>query len=41
MDKESDGVLKQAHAEFNRKNFKQAEELYSQFITSCEKKVSR
>ncbi|KAG5276856.1 hypothetical protein AALO_G00110570 [Alosa alosa] len=41
MEKESNDILKQAHMEFSNKNFKQAEELYSHFVTSCEKKQSR
>ncbi|XP_030638134.1 tetratricopeptide repeat protein 32 [Chanos chanos] len=35
MERDKSSLLEEAHAEFNNKNFKQAEELYTQFIKSC------
>ncbi|KAG7508655.1 tetratricopeptide repeat protein 32 [Solea senegalensis] len=32
---ETDSLLEYANAEFKKKNFKQAEELYTHFISSC------
>ncbi|XP_019963153.1 tetratricopeptide repeat protein 32 [Paralichthys olivaceus] len=35
MDENMSEILKHGNSEFNQKNFTQAEELYSHFITSC------
>lgn len=33
-DEESE-ILEDAHSEFNRRNYEEAEKLYTKFITSC------
>lgn len=35
MEDEYSQTLEDAHFEFNERNYKEAEELYSKFITSC------
>ncbi|XP_029318815.1 tetratricopeptide repeat protein 32 [Cottoperca gobio] len=35
MEEDNPQILQHAHSEFNRQNFKRAEELYTQFISSC------
>lgn len=35
MEEDISQILNNAHKEFNKQNFKEAEELYTQFITSC------
>ncbi|XP_012724525.2 tetratricopeptide repeat protein 32 [Fundulus heteroclitus] len=35
MEDENSQLLENAHSEFNKRNFDQAEELYTKFITSC------
>uniref|UniRef100_UPI0037E80AFD tetratricopeptide repeat protein 32 n=1 Tax=Semicossyphus pulcher TaxID=241346 RepID=UPI0037E80AFD len=35
MEEDNSKILEQAHAEFKIQNFKQAEEMYTKFISSC------
>ncbi|XP_010738995.3 tetratricopeptide repeat protein 32 [Larimichthys crocea] len=35
MEEDNSQILEQAHSEFKRQNYKQAEELYTKFISSC------
>ncbi|XP_072218679.1 tetratricopeptide repeat protein 32 [Leuresthes tenuis] len=35
MEEENSQTLEDAHSEFNKRHFKQAEELYTKFISSC------
>ncbi len=35
MEDENSQILEHAHSEFKRQNFKEAEELYTKFISSC------
>lgn len=35
MEEENSQILENAQTEFNKRNFKEAEELYTRFISSC------